>query len=478
MGKFKTFITEAIGLDAVKKAIGNKPIWDYKNDLTEEFGSDYRKTIGTFELDDSILDEHPLYNKLEDEFVKLGYILTKEGYIKGYVSKNKQQFKIGKILLRMYDKSGLNKFKNLADAFRDDPIRRTNMKPYLIVVSKHPYDVLGASTDRNWTSCVNLGGGIVYSKNTGMKKDMNADRLINSLHEPFMVAYLVDPDDSNAQGKVMIQRPLSRILIYPFKSEDGEEYNWSIGEVYGANNKIFEDTVRNWVINLNEKFKENEIHVPIPEVYYDSFDEELVNSYYTPDEMFDQVKDNLTGKGIDLGSLVLDDNMYSIYDLTLNQFISNEIMNHPLVKDKVFFDNHFQPIIHDLLMQIFYRVYKDMEDMDIYRIYDNGSIQMARIPLKGVPESMNVEEDEILFDYGPYGYIYVILSELRQMNNTYKYTSGMAGDNLETFFTDLERMVGDQLIEQDIEPDIENWQEVDSSMFHDMALELQSNFNL
>jgi hypothetical protein len=298
--KFKEYITEAIGIETVRKAIVDKPIWDYKNELVDEFDGRYRKIIGKIEPDDTMLDNHPLYNKLEQLFTDFKYILTKDSYIRGYVTKDKQQFKIGKLLKKLRPAySDSPQYDGIADSFRDDPLRQQNRKPYLVVVSKHPYDVLGASTDRNWNSCVNLGGGIVYDSKKEATKGMNAERLIDSLYSPFMVAYLVDPDDVNIQGKIMIQRPLSRILIYPFKGnesdEDNIDYNWSIGDMYGINHTKFYDIVYSWVEELNESLGESEIYKRIDDVYYDNFNEELVRTWYSSEELLDQYNEYSNG---------------------------------------------------------------------------------------------------------------------------------------------------------------------------------------
>jgi len=67
-----------------------------------------------------------------------------------------QSIKIGKVLTKIgkQDKEAislLNKFNT--------SLQRVNIKTIsdvYIVFSKHPYDVLGATTDRDWTSCMSL----------------------------------------------------------------------------------------------------------------------------------------------------------------------------------------------------------------------------------------------------------------------------------------------------------------------------------
>lgn len=199
--KFKKYLTEAINIDTVKKALVGQPIWDYKNMFNEIFDNKYRKIIGRIEPDESFLEEHKLFLDLEELFTYRRYLLTKESYIKGFVTQDKQQYKIGKLLNKWYQEDDDEDLLNYLESFRDDPLRKKSRKPYLVVVSKHPYDVLGASTDRHWVSCINLGGAIIYTKEKDDReksKQMNAENLVNSLNNPYMVAYLVDPDDSNS----------------------------------------------------------------------------------------------------------------------------------------------------------------------------------------------------------------------------------------------------------------------------------------
>ena len=496
--KFKEYITEAIGIETVKKAIVGKPIWDYKNELVDEFDGRYRKIIGKIEPDDTMLDVHPLYNTLEKMFVNNGYVLTKVSYVKGYVTKGKQQFKIGKILQKWGKQQNDSIFKDyvngLLDAFRDDPLRQQNRKPYLVVVSKHPYDVLGASTDRNWTSCVNLGGGIIYDSKKEESKGMNSDRLVNSLHTPFMVSYLVDPDDVNTQGKIMIQRPLSRILIYPFVAKDKPyheyfDYNWSIGDIYGILHQKFTNIVYSWVQELNETSSDSERFERINDVYYDSFDEELVKTYMDLDEIEEWFDQNVNKKSITIGSIEQDweggnYSSYYIYDLKLENFIEKEHFEHDIMMDKFFFDNFFIPAVTELLMgSYFSRIYDEGGDLDIYEIYDDtGTVHLDKIPIRGLPYKLEQEygsEEDIFEEYGPNGLFYVMLDSLRKYSlNDVGVEQSNVDSNLSGYFEGFIKMVSEKLLENDIDPDIKNWRELDKDILEEIQEELLLEFQM
>ena len=74
---------------------------------------------------------------------------------------------------------------------------------YLMVISKHPYDIGGMSTNRSWTSCMNLRGG------------ENSNYVPIDISQGTIISYLIQRNDKN------IQDPVSRILIKPYMEQDG-----------------------------------------------------------------------------------------------------------------------------------------------------------------------------------------------------------------------------------------------------------------
>jgi hypothetical protein len=134
--------------------------------------------------------------------------------------------KIGKLLNT--DPSLLNKFAN-------DPKRATKKSgPLMVCISRHPYDVAGMSTDRGWTSCMDLKTG-------ELKRKVKLDVVHGS-----MIAYLIRADDKN------IKNPLARIIIKPFLSKDGKETVFQTAGVYGTGNRAFTKFVDGWVNELNK----------------------------------------------------------------------------------------------------------------------------------------------------------------------------------------------------------------------------------
>jgi hypothetical protein len=498
MGSFKKFITEAVGIETVKKALVGQPIWDYKNELVDEFGGKFRKVIGRIEPNiERDLVEHPLYNKLEKLFVDNKYILTKESYIKGYVTKDKQQFKIGKLLQKWSSQQQNDIFKNyvleLLESFRDDPLRQTNRKPYLVVVSKHPYDVLGASTDRNWVSCINLGGAINYEKEKTeeeKRKQMNADRLVESLHQPMLVSYMVDPDDVNAQGKVMIQRPLSRILIYPFKSEKGNIYNWSMGNNdYGLKSSEFVDIVREWVEELNiARPIEDGIFKQIEDVFYDDYDENMVRTSKHPEEIFEDLEQTLTNIDIQDGIIEewnskLQRPEFVLHGLILNKFIRKEHMQSELWSDHMFYDDFIIPFITQFLAQTdMFNLFGDHIDyMGIFRIYDDtGSIHMEGIPIKFIDDYVERDygQEDALEEYGPYYQSEIFAQVLKMFDNTYDYYKNLFNDQFKNYIEELSKLIQDELIEAGIDPNLKNWEQIDRDTLYSKSEVLKDDIRV
>jgi len=125
-----------------------------------------------------------------------GYELLdlKDGVVQKQDSKNKMR--LGKVLtmLGKTDKTALE----LLQRYNNEKSLLANENDYLMVISKHPYDIGGMSTDRNWVSCMNLRGG---SNSHYVKIDVK---------EGTIISYLIKRGDKN------LQNPISRVLIKPF----------------------------------------------------------------------------------------------------------------------------------------------------------------------------------------------------------------------------------------------------------------------
>lgn len=145
-----------------------------------------------------------LKKEIQDYLLNQGYDVTKFDYIHGtfdYVMKTQRgektrTAKVGK---------ALKNAPELMARFAADPVRLTSKldtKKMMIVLSNHAYDIAGMSTDRKWTSCMDILKG---SNKHWVKEDIKWGTV---------VAYLIEESDKN------IENPLGRILIKPYFDEN------------------------------------------------------------------------------------------------------------------------------------------------------------------------------------------------------------------------------------------------------------------
>lgn len=99
-------------------------------------------------------------------------------------------------------------FERLLQQYNEIPeveqVRTSKPKSYYIIFSKHPIDVAAQSTNRGWTSCMNLYSG------------SNMRYVSHDVIEGTMVAYLVSEDDLN------INNPIARKSIKPYVNVEDE----------------------------------------------------------------------------------------------------------------------------------------------------------------------------------------------------------------------------------------------------------------
>lgn len=150
-------------------------------------------------------------------------------YVAGTVQdKHDRVVRLGKVL---------SKEPELKKLFDNDSNRRqlvtaaTGNK--LVCISMHPYDIAGMSTDRGWTSCMNLTNDPSESQTKHIKFDVKSNALI---------AYLINSDDKN------IEKPISRILIKRFSAERNTAHRYIAELAYpDASDRLFITSVQEWI---------------------------------------------------------------------------------------------------------------------------------------------------------------------------------------------------------------------------------------
>ena len=196
-------------------------------------------------------DEEVNVSKLNPEIIKVlqDNNFKVKDYIKGTATdKYDREVKIGKILQK-FNSELLQKFNN--DVNRE----ASKDKNQLVVISKSPYDIGGASTDRGWDSCMNLYTG-------------NNARYINcDIEQGTIIAYLINANDLN------INNPQARMFIKPFinirNKKDIIYYPERV--VYGTAPKSFEVFIN----KIFEKYHpKSGMYSLTPDLYADDAEED------------------------------------------------------------------------------------------------------------------------------------------------------------------------------------------------------------
>jgi len=127
-------------------------------------------------------------------------------FSKGFVKKkgDKNIVKLGKVLT-MFSKTDKDALNLLQRYNNEKSVVANTGTEYLMVISKHPYDIGGMSTDRNWKSCLNLRDGT------------NKDYVQIHVEQGTIISYLIEKGDKN------IQNPFSRISIKPYINENDQD---------------------------------------------------------------------------------------------------------------------------------------------------------------------------------------------------------------------------------------------------------------
>ncbi|AVH85060.1 hypothetical protein RsoM2USA_132 [Ralstonia phage RsoM2USA] len=229
MKTFKQFLNtlmEALPLSTARDYSKN---WDKERyaDIFRRFTSDPKAYRIVLDLDTkSKAPKVKVPTVIDREVKKQGYEV--EDYVSGIASKDdgKRKIKIGKLLADNPDAQKL---------FANDPQRQASKDAgYKIVISRHPYDIAGMSTNRGWTSCMNLMG-------------INGHYVMSDVEGGTIIAYLVRGNDLN------IKNPTGRILIKPFFNVDkpDEFILQRESQVYGTNVNGFTQKVDEWLNEVN-----------------------------------------------------------------------------------------------------------------------------------------------------------------------------------------------------------------------------------
>lgn len=191
-----------------------------------------------------------------------------------------REYKIGKVLQKEGASEGIIKMYN------NDPARASSgASKYDLVITHHPHDVAGKSTNRGWSSCMDLSSGECRSSINDDLKQMT--------HE----AYLVK------QGENVDSNPIARVSLKLHRSLNSTH---SVlvpeDEVYGTAPKGFKEKVKDIVSKISP-LKDNNIYQKHPDLYDDDGKREIstIKSSVSPkqlDKLFGKLKDSSYGASL------------------------------------------------------------------------------------------------------------------------------------------------------------------------------------
>ena len=168
-----------------------------------------------------------------------------EGYF--YDSTTKRKERIGKMFSLVKKKDpDFEVHGNFIDEIEKAFISRPVGFKGMVCISRHPHDIAAMSTDRGWTSCMNLNKPTRYTRHVG-----------GTIMSCGLIAYLI------REGDTKIEKPTSRLLIKPYVKEkeemDYEHPNWIlvVSDTYGTVYRKFTESVQNWVdIKWNDRIED------------------------------------------------------------------------------------------------------------------------------------------------------------------------------------------------------------------------------
>lgn len=134
-----------------------------------------------------------------------------------------------------YELRSFNKYySEIKNDFENSPLRRLK-SPYVVAISYDIHDIGKMSTDRNWTSCMNLDSG------------SNKREVYCEVKNGGFVAYLINEND------LEIKKPLARIHIRRFSNK---KRSVAVPEdvVYGNDIPGFMETVKKWINQRQGRF--------------------------------------------------------------------------------------------------------------------------------------------------------------------------------------------------------------------------------
>jgi len=256
----------------IRRVLGKSP------ELLAAWENDPGRTDNSQVVDNNVL------NSLD----KMGYDII--NYTNGILTRENKEEAIGTILSRnKVDPSIINLFANdtyRTSATKDEPnseegADELNTSNQIIVITRDKYESAEVSTNKRWTSCLNLGGGWDGVDTLRQNRGPNAHYLVQDVAIGCIAAYLIDKNDTE------LDDPIARLSIKPFISESNPDAV-ALGvhdSVYHRTGRpypeIFKTIVHKWANDINASKELEGMFKLHPDAYnYREFNDENLKQYH------------------------------------------------------------------------------------------------------------------------------------------------------------------------------------------------------
>lgn len=239
-------------------------------DIFQEYKEKYDGDRNAYRIYLPLLqEENPVEKEIADflDTINVEIIDYRKGQCRFKDAKNPS--KIGQVLTR-------NKQDKLFKMFVEDPFRKAG-EDLMVCISRHPYDIAGADTDRAWTNCMTLASDgtpridrledelrravekddkewiddvkkrIKNQKGVGKKVRF----LLEDVKKGSLISFLIKKNDRN------IENPIANLNIKPFVNVDDKDDVILVCDrkMYGRGTPEFKKTILEWVREVNGELK-------------------------------------------------------------------------------------------------------------------------------------------------------------------------------------------------------------------------------
>jgi hypothetical protein len=228
-------------------------------------------------------------------------------YNNGILTRENKPEAIGTILTRnKVDPSIINLFANdtyRTSATKDEPdsdhAEEMNTSNQVIVITRDKYEAAEVSTNKQWSSCLNLGGGWNGLDKLNQDRGVNAHYLVRDVAIGCIAAYLIDKNDTE------LDNPIARLSIKPFiNNNDPSKVALGVHDtVYHRNGRpypeVFKTIIHQWANDINSSNELEGVFELHPDAYnYGEFKDVNLKQYHGKSkkdrDTFEKYENNVT----------------------------------------------------------------------------------------------------------------------------------------------------------------------------------------